>query len=152
MQAQRSAPSERQCASMLRRARWPHGPACPYCSSDDVARSGRHLGVYRRYKCKSCARIFNDRTGTIFQDSRLPLKVWFRVALLQRRMSIRAVSKALGMYYNTTHKMVSKLRKSAYPDFIAISLSGTRAASEMRDSRPAEPLVLQVPRGRKTTA
>jgi len=37
--------------------------------------------------------------GTIFQGSRPPLKVWFSVALLQRRMSILKVSQALGMYY-----------------------------------------------------
>lgn len=123
MQVQRSAPNERECASLLRQVRWPHGPACPYCLSGAVIRSGRHLGSYQRYRCKSCARIFNDKTGTIFEDSRLPLKVWFLVALLQRGMTISEVSSSLGMYYDTTHRMVAKLRHSAYPDLIAIKLT-----------------------------
>jgi transposase-like protein len=101
-----------------------------------VIRSGKHLGLYQRYWCKSCARIFNDKTGTIFEDSRLPLRVWFLAALLQRGMTIREVSSSLGMYYDTTHRMVAKLRHSAYPDLITINLKteaphqGNAASSE----------------------
>ncbi len=87
-----------------------------------MIRSGRHLGLYQRYRCKSCDRIFNDKTGTIFQDSKLPLKVWFLAALLQRGMTVREVSSDLGMYYDTTHRMVAKLRHSAYPDLFIINL------------------------------
>ena len=122
MQVQRSTPNERECASLLRLVRWPHGPTCPCCLSGAVIRSGKHLGRYRRYKCKACARIFNDKTGTIFEDSKMPLKVWFVAALLQRKMSIRQVSSALDMYYDTTHRMVGKLRRSAYPDLISVNL------------------------------
>ena len=57
------------------------------------------------------------------------------------------------MQLRTTHKMVSKLRKSAYPDMVASGLKGARASGEMREARSAEPFVLQqVPRGRKTAA
>jgi transposase-like protein len=152
-QVQLSPPNERQCAALLRRVRWPDGPACPYCFSIVVIRSGRHLGVYQRYRCKSCARIFNDKTGTIFEDSRLPLRVWFSVALLQRRMSIRQVSKTLGMYYYTTHRMVAKLRRSAYPDLITSRLQ----ADTLRETRATIPEeaglpLRQVLRVRKTAA
>jgi hypothetical protein len=102
-----------------------------------VTRSGRHLALYQRYRCKSCERIFNDKTGTIFQDSRLPLKVWFLTALLQRGMTISQVSGALGMYYYTTYRMVAKLRRSAYPDIIVINLK-TIAARETRAASSEE--------------
>lgn len=138
---------------MLRQVRWPHGPTCPYCLSGAIIRSGRHLGLYQRYRCKSCARIFNDKTGTIFEDSRLPLRVWFLAALLQRGMTISEVSSSLGMYYDTTHRMVAKLRHSAYPDLIAVNLKTdalhpTQAAS----SGEAGLLLRQVMRDMKTAA
>ena len=147
-----SALSERECASFLRRTRWPRGISCPHCAASAVVKTGRHLRVYRRYRCKSCMRIFNDKTGTIFQDSRMPLKVWFSVALLQRKMSILKVSQALGMYYYTTHRMVSKLRKSVYPDLVARHLTAARAVVERQGSRSVHALLLQVPRSRKTAA
>jgi hypothetical protein len=78
--------------------------------------------------------------------------VRFSVALLQRRMSIFKVSKALGMYYYATHRMVSKLRKSAYPGLIESSLNAARAVNEMREARSVEALLLPAPRSRKTSA
>ncbi len=48
-----------------------------------------------------------------------------------------------------TRGMVAKLRKSAYPDFIASRLDATCAASETREATWVEALVLQVPRGRE---
>ena len=110
---------EEECVQLLRVIRWPGGVACPHCLSTTVIRTGRHQGSCQRYRCKNCMRIFNDKTGTIFQDSRLPLKVWFLAALLQRGRTIRAVSNSLGTNYDTTQRMVAKLRQSEYPDRIA---------------------------------
>jgi len=111
---------------------------CPHCASTSVTRTGRHRRVYQRYRCKACKRIFNDRTGTIFQDSRLPLKLWFLLALLQRGRSILEVSNSVGMNYDTAHRVVVKLRQSGYPDLIASSLSRANSTSETWFADPAE--------------
>ena len=95
------------------------------------------MGLYQRYRCKACERIFNDKTGTIFEDSRLPLKTWFLAALLQRRMTVSEVSSSLGMYYDTTHRMVAKLRRSAYPDLIVINRR-TNALDQTQTASPRE--------------
>jgi hypothetical protein len=34
---------------------------------------GWYRGVYRRYRCKSCLRTFNDKSGTDFEYSRILL-------------------------------------------------------------------------------
>lgn len=60
-------------------------------------------------------RIFNDKTRTIFEDSRLPLQVWFYAAsTLRSGVTIMELSRRLGMNYDTTHRMVKKLRRGEY--------------------------------------
>jgi transposase-like protein len=115
VQVLRSQLDEKECVHILRQLRWPDGPICPYCISYDVIRSGRHFGPYQRYKCKSCTRIFNDRTHTIFEGSRAPLSKWFyAAAMLKDSESVMEISRRLGIWYDTTYRMVKKLRKGEY--------------------------------------
>jgi len=118
-------PDEEECVNVLRRIRWSDGVVCPHCSSKSVIRSGRHLLLYQRYRCKDCGRIFNDKTGTVFEGSRMPLRVWFFTALmLQYKVSILELSKTLKMYYDATYRMVKKLRESIYLNQIRGKLRG----------------------------
>jgi transposase-like protein len=68
---------QKECAEALRRVRWASGVRCVYCGSRSVVGRGWRKGLYRRYYCKDCGRWFNDRTGTVFANSKLPLRVWF---------------------------------------------------------------------------
>jgi len=71
--------------------------------------------MYQKYLCKECGHIFNDKTGTIFHRSKVPLKVWFFVVLImQSNLSISELSKTLNMYYDPVYRMVKKLKKSGY--------------------------------------
>jgi transposase-like protein len=134
---------EVECVQLLRVIRWPGPIECPHCSSTEVIRTGRHQAAYHRYRCKTCRRIFNEKTGTIFEGSRQPLKVWFLAAFLQRGKSIREVSSSLGMGYDTTHRMVALLRESGAPDLIASGLSHAVAVHEggATGREEAEPLL-----------
>jgi len=71
---------ERECASILRIARWGRRDhsriRCPRCHSDRVKKDG-HYRSYQKYFCHSCERSFNDKTGTLFHYSRTPLNIWF---------------------------------------------------------------------------
>jgi len=118
-------PDEGECIGALRRIRWPDGTVCPHCSSMNVIRSGRHLDFYQRYRCKGCGRIFNDKTGTVFEGSRIPIRVWFFTSLmLQYKVSVLELSKTLKMYYDATYRMVKKLRESIYLNQIRGRLRG----------------------------
>ena len=54
---------------------WPTGErACMRCGSVDCYRVGS--GKPMPYRCRDCRRYFSLKTGTLMEDSKLPLRVW----------------------------------------------------------------------------
>ena len=98
---------------------WPNGrpPACPHCGETErlnrlavqmTKRSKRNpegKPVYGLWKCYACRRQFTVRKGTLFQDSRLELHLWFRAAYL---ISGKGPSTA-----NDLHRILGVTRKTA---------------------------------------
>jgi hypothetical protein len=66
--------NEDRCIKFVAEQRWPNGAICPTCGRVDVS----YLKSQRRWQCKSAhlKRQFSVKTGTIFEDSALGLKVW----------------------------------------------------------------------------
>jgi hypothetical protein len=79
---------EADCRAYLFALRWPQGFVCPGCG-------GRGLAIRRDLsRCVQCSRETSVLAGTIFQDSKLPLTVWFRAMWLVT--SQKSVISALG--------------------------------------------------------
>lgn len=74
-----AAVSETLAVAFLERERWYGSPACPRCGSVSVyqmlGRDGQRNKDYR-WRCRDCKQFFTVRTGTVFEESRLPLRVW----------------------------------------------------------------------------
>ena len=64
--------SEEQCRNYLYELRFPDGFVCPKCMHDKAWLRGNHL-----YECEKCKHGTSVTAGTIFQDTRKPLKDWF---------------------------------------------------------------------------
>ena len=54
--------------------RWPDGPRCPYCETDNVQEGAKHPTM--PYRCRPCKRYFSVRTGTVMQSSKLGYQTW----------------------------------------------------------------------------
>lgn len=65
---------ESVCEEYLAFTRWNDNPECPYCQSNRV---NALKGKTRRYKCYGCRKQFGVKVGTIFHNSKLPLRKWF---------------------------------------------------------------------------
>src|SRR5262245_32088001 len=81
----RRFPDEDSARAHLFRLRWPNGEVtCPRCGKADKVyrRAGKNGAVSYRWICKtpkSCDGYgFSITTGTIFQDTKIPLRLWFR--------------------------------------------------------------------------
>lgn len=105
---------EALCAQRLRRARWPEQVNCPHCHSEEVTDIRQYMDVLQRYLCLACGRTFNDKTGTIFENSKVSLSAWARVAyLLTADQPVTVIAENIGVSYPTALRMVRELRKSS---------------------------------------
>ena len=67
-------PDERSCWLYLIDIRWPDGYVCPVCNSENYWITAKH-----KIHCSSCEKAFSITSGTIFQDSKKPLLLWFHI-------------------------------------------------------------------------
>jgi transposase-like protein/ribosomal protein L37AE/L43A len=65
--------TEEACVEYLFKLRWPEGFRCPHCGHPKAW--ARKRGVYR---CACCRSETHVTAGTVFQDTRKPLRIWFR--------------------------------------------------------------------------
>jgi transposase-like protein len=116
--------TEEQCRDYLYRLRWPEGFICPKCSCDKAFKIGNML-----YQCAKCRRQTSVIAGTIFQDTRKPLKVWFTaiwwVTTQKTGASAMGLQRVLGLKsYTTAWTWLQKIR-TAMVNPNRTKLSGT---------------------------
>lgn len=66
-------PDEQSAIDHLTAIRWRGGEFCPHCASKRVM----HFLDKKTHKCHDCRRRFSIKVGTIFEDTKLPLRKWF---------------------------------------------------------------------------
>ncbi len=112
---------------------WPGGkpPHCPHCG---VADKCNRLGVQRSkpskknpegkpvhglWKCYACRQQFTVRKGTIFEESRLELHLWFQAAHLmassKKGVSANQLHRTLGVTLKTAWFLAHRLREAMAP-------------------------------------
>lgn len=65
-------PDEKTCIEHLEAIRWAGNVVSPFDATSKVYKCAGF-----KYKCKNSGKYFNVRTGTIFEDSKVPLQKWF---------------------------------------------------------------------------
>jgi len=104
--------TEDACRAYLARLRWPDGFRCPRCGG---GRSWPVRGVL--LECAGCGCQTSVTAGTIFQDTRTPLPVWFRamwwVTTQKNGASALGLQRVLGLKsYETAWAWLHKLRRA----------------------------------------
>lgn len=104
--------TEEACVEYLVRLRWPQGFICPRCARRRSWPTGRGLQM-----CAGCGRQTSVTAGTIFQDTRKPLVMWFRAIWLvtsqKTGASALGVQRVLGLgSYQTAWAWLHKLRRA----------------------------------------
>jgi transposase-like protein len=112
LELERRFASEEACRDYLFQLRWPDGFACPRCQGDSVWAASRG-----RFVCGACRHQTSVTAGTIFQDTRTPLVVWFRaiwyVTSQKNGTSASSIQRILGLRsYQTAWTWMHKLRRA----------------------------------------
>jgi transposase-like protein len=103
---------EELCRDELLRQRWPTGFRCPSCGH------AGHCWLKQRevLQCNRCKRQVSPTSGTVFADSKLPLRTWFLAIYLltqhKNGISALALRRQLGVSYNTAWLMKQKLTQA----------------------------------------
>jgi len=112
LELERRFSSEEACVAYLAALRWPAGWACPRCAGADAWSIRR-----ARWLCDHCRYEMSVTAGTIFQDSHLPLTLWFRamwqITSQKNGISALGLQRVLGLgSYKTAWAMLHKLRRA----------------------------------------
>jgi transposase-like protein len=104
--------SEEACQQYLIRIRWPEGFVCPACGQ------GGGWRVRSRWQeCRGCGKQTSVTAGTIFHDTRSPLRLWFQaiwyVTGEKHGASALGVQRVLGLgSYHTAWAWLHRLRRA----------------------------------------
>jgi transposase-like protein len=104
--------TQEACRAYLVRLRWPDGFRCPRCGH---GRSWPVRGVL--LECAGCGCQTSVTAGTIFQDTRTPLPIWFRamwwVTTQKNGASALGLQRVLGLKsYETAWTWLHKFRRA----------------------------------------
>jgi len=104
--------SEAACRAYLVSLRWPDGFRCPACQGARAILVRDTL-----FQCCGCRRQTSATAGTIFQDTRKPLVMWFRamwyVTSQKNGASALGLQRVLGLSsYETAWTWLHKLRRA----------------------------------------
>jgi transposase-like protein len=96
---------------------WPKGPVCPHCGG--MERISKMQGKSTRvgaYKCYQCRKPFTVKIGTIFEDSKVPMRLWLQAMYLiagsKKGMSSNQLHRILGVTLKTAWFMSHRIREA----------------------------------------
>ena len=116
---QEACASEEKAAEFLEKHRWNGRAFCPRCGAEDVyAMRDRNCPELRernrRWRCRGCKKMFSVRTGTVMEESRLPLKVWlhayWRACASKKGVSALQIKRECQISYEAALFLMHRIR------------------------------------------
>jgi transposase-like protein len=109
--------NEEYAVEFFEAQRWGQTPACPRCGSVEVykmmGRDGSRNKDYR-WRCRDCSEMSTVRTGTIFEETRLPLRVWvyaiWKACSSKKGISALQLSREMEITYKSALFVLRRIR------------------------------------------
>lgn len=103
-------PDEQSAIDHFTAIRWKDGEFCPHCGSTRVY----HFSDQRTHKCGDCRKRFSIKVGTIFEDTKIPLRTWmlaiWMITSHKKGIASTQLAKDLGVTQKTAWFMTQRLR------------------------------------------
>lgn len=112
LQATRYFSNPDVCLEFVAAMRWPDGVTCPHCDGVKVS----YLRTRRIWKCmaKDCHKQFSVKTGSVFEDSAIPLDKWLTAVWLvvncKNGISSYEIMRHLGVTQKSAWFMLHRIR------------------------------------------
>lgn len=131
-----AANSEADAVAFLEQQRWGGAPACPRCGDVNVYQMRGLDGARNkdyRWRCRGCKQMFTVRTGTIFEESRLPLRIWvyafWKACSSKKGISALQLAREMEITHKSALFVLRRIRHGLGNDSTA-KLTGTVEADE----------------------
>ena len=113
-----------EARATLERIRWPNGPVCHRCRSVEVTKLAGESHRAGLYKCRGCDEQFSSTTGTILEQSHLPIRTWLMAfAILcsaKKGVSALQLQRQLGLgSYRTAWHLCHRIRHAMSKEPVA---------------------------------
>jgi len=104
--------NEEACNKHFTNIRFRNGKYCPHCGYADIYQ----FKGGKRYRCAKCRQDFTIKTGTVFGQSKLPLRKWFVAIYLlstyNKGISSVQLAKQIGVTQKTAWFMDHRIRSA----------------------------------------
>ena len=131
-----AAVSESLAVAFLEKQRWVNEPRCPLCDGVDVYRmmTGEQRNKDFRWRCRGCKKMYSVRTGSVLEETRLPLRVWvyciWKAAASKKGISALQLSREMEITHKSALFVLRRLRHGMNETDPA-KLSGTVEVDEV---------------------
>lgn len=102
-------PTEQSCIDHLTELRWNGNVVSPFDSTSQV-----YLCKDNKYRCRNTGKYFNVRTGTLFDNTKVPLQKWFLAIWIatshKKGISSIQLSKDIDVTQKTAWFMLQRIR------------------------------------------
>jgi transposase-like protein len=130
LQMMQAIPDEQTAIDHFTAIRWKRGAFCPHCGSTKVY----HFSDKRNHKCGDCRKRFSIRVGTIFEDSKLPIRTWLLAIWLitshKKGIASTQLAKDLGITQKSAWFVTHRLRYAIRTQSFNRPLDGEIEADE----------------------
>src|SRR5882672_2935940 len=150
--------TDEQAREYFERLRWPNGPICPHCGSQNAYRLQGNSTRPGLLECRDCRKQFSVTVGCVMEDSHLPLRTWARAFHLmcssKKGISALQLQRNLGIgSYRTAWFLAHRIREAMRCEPVAELLRGQvqadecyvggkpRKGSELKEKQPVLVLV-----------
>jgi transposase-like protein len=118
-------PDEQTCIDHLRIIRWRDGEFCPHCGGNRIY----HFSDRKTFKCGDCRERFSIKVGTVFHDTKLPLRKWFMAIWMitnhPKGIASTTLAKDLKVTQKTAWHVLHRIRHAARTKSFNAPLQGT---------------------------
>jgi transposase-like protein len=130
--------NESEAVTFLEQQRWGNEPGCPRCGDMDVYQmkgtDGNRNKDYR-WRCRGCKSMFTVRTKTVFEESRLALRVWvyafWKACSSKKGISALQLSREMEITHKSALYVLRRIRHGIGTDSKAPKLQGTVEVDEV---------------------
>ncbi|MGH9443587.1 MAG: IS1595 family transposase [Thermoanaerobaculia bacterium] len=129
--------NEALAVEFLEKQRWADEPYCPLCGVFDTYQMRSADGQRNkdfRWRCRGCRGMFTVRTRTVFEESRLPLRVWvyafWKACSSKKGISALQLSREMEITHKSALFVLRRIRHGVGDVGPLPKLSGTVEADE----------------------